>query len=74
MTQSKLSILLMVLLGVPLAARAQLADACADLPYFKLQAVEITKSELVAAGTTVPPPYLGAPSTAHCPRTAALMV
>jgi Tannase and feruloyl esterase len=70
MTQSKLSILLMVLLGVPLAARAQLADACADLPYFKLQAGEITKSELVAAGTTVPPPYPGAPSIgplpAHC--------
>ena len=70
MTQSKLSILLVALLGVPLAARAQSADACGDLTHFKLQAVEITKSELVPAGTTVPPPYPGAPSIgplpAHC--------
>ena len=59
MTQSELSILLVVLPGVPLSARAQSADACADLTHFKLQAVEITKSELFVAGTTVPPTYPG---------------
>jgi feruloyl esterase len=70
MTRSKTSILLVALLGIPLGARAQSAYACADLMHLKLQTVEITKSEFVAAGTTVPPPYPGAPSIgplpAHC--------
>lgn len=67
MTQSKLSILFVALLGVPLAVCAQSADACADLTHFKLQGVEITKSELVPAGITIPPPYPGAPSIGPLP-------
>ena len=52
------------------AAEAQQSDRCAELKSLKLSAVEITKAELVAAGTTIPPPYPGAPSIgplpAHC--------
>src|SRR5690348_1459749 len=71
MKHLKCSLLFVGLLGVPLAARAQSSrDPCADLTGLKLPAVEITKSELVPAGTMVPPPYPGAPSIgplpAHC--------
>lgn len=52
------------------AAQAQPANDCADLARLKLQSVEIIKSELVPAGTTIAPPYPGAPSigplAAHC--------
>jgi len=72
MTQLRipLPLLLLALLSVPIAARAELANACADLTGLRLPGVEITKSELIPAGTMVPPPYPGAPSigplTAHC--------
>jgi feruloyl esterase len=71
MKHLKCSLLFVGLLGIPLAARAQSSgDPCADLTGLKLPAVEITKSELVPAGTMVPPPYPGAPSIgplpAHC--------
>ena len=70
MTQLKLPLILVALLSVPLAARAESANPCADLTGLRLPGVEITKAELVAAGTTVPPPYPGAasigPLPAHC--------
>ena len=44
--------------------------SCAALAGLKIDAVEITKAALIPAGTTVPPPYPGAPSIgplpAHC--------
>ena len=52
------------------AVSAQQPDRCPDLEQLKLSGVEITKAELIAAGTTVPPAYPGAPSIgplpAHC--------
>ena len=53
-----------------MAAHAQSADPCADLATLKFDGTEITKAALVPAGTTVPPPYPGAPAIgplpAHC--------
>ena len=70
MTKYNLSLLLAVVLCVPLAALSQSADPCAALSGLKIGGVEITKAALVPAGTTVPPPYPGAPSIgplpAHC--------
>ena len=69
MTPLKISLLLMPPLR-PLAAKSQSADPCAALAGLKIDGVEITKAALVPAGTTVPPPYPGAPSIgplpAHC--------
>ena len=52
------------------AASAQQPGRCPDLDQVKLSGVEITKAELIPAGTTVPPAYPGAPSIgplpAHC--------
>ena len=51
-------------------AHAQSSEVCVGLAEFKLTGVEITKANLVPAGTNVPPPYPGAPSIgplpAHC--------
>ncbi|HET6170931.1 MAG TPA: tannase/feruloyl esterase family alpha/beta hydrolase, partial [Terracidiphilus sp.] len=71
MTHSKFGFLAAaVLSGASLAGHAQSAASCADLNTLKLDKVEITKAELIAAGTMVPPPYPGAPSIgplpAHC--------
>jgi len=70
MTKFELSHLLAVVLCVPLAAQSQSAGPCAALAGLKIDAVEIAKAALVPAGTTVPPPYPGAPSIgplpAHC--------
>lgn len=53
-----------------IGARAQSSNACAGLTGLKLDGVEITKAEAIAAGTTVPPPFPGAPAIgplpAHC--------
>jgi hypothetical protein len=60
----------MVLGGASLAGHAQSPVLCADLASLKIDAVEITKAELVPAGTMIPAPYPGAPSIgplpAHC--------
>ena len=48
-------------------AEAQQSDRCAELKALKFSRVEITKAELVAAGTTIPPPYRGAPSIGPLP-------
>ena len=46
------------------------SNACADLVQLKLADIEITKAEIIPAGTTLPPPYPGGPSIgplpAHC--------
>lgn len=51
-------------------AQAQHPDSCSALKEVKLAGVEITKTELIAAGKTLPPAYPGAGSTgplpAHC--------
>lgn len=52
------------------AALPQASNSCSSLTGMKLEGVEITKAEAVAAGMVVPPPYPGAPSIgplpAHC--------
>src|SRR3954447_12392540 len=52
------------------AAQAQQRDRCAELNHLKISGVEITKAELIPAGTTLPVPYPGAPVIgslpAHC--------
>jgi hypothetical protein len=56
--------------GASLAGHPQAPTPCTDLTALKLDNVEITKSELVAAGTMIPAPYPGAsaigPLPAHC--------
>lgn len=51
-------------------ARAESTISCADLANLRIDGVEVTKAAIVPAGTTLPPPYRGAPSTgplpAHC--------
>lgn len=63
-------LLLPIVLGAPLAACAQSTDPCADLAALKMEGVEITKTEIVPAGKTIPPPYPGAsaigPLPVHC--------
>ncbi len=65
-----------ILIGVTAAlcaagvAQAESTNSCASLANLQMEGVEITKAALVPAGTTVPPPYPGAPSSgvlpAHC--------
>jgi len=70
MTQWKISLLLAAVLSAHMGAQAQSAASCGDLTLLDIQGVEITKSELVSAGTTIPPAYPGAPAIgplpAHC--------
>ncbi|MGO9337240.1 MAG: tannase/feruloyl esterase family alpha/beta hydrolase [Terracidiphilus sp.] len=70
MKQSKLLLLAMMAWWIVPVARAESANACADVANLKIDGVEITKAAPVPAGTTVPPPYPGAPGTgplpAHC--------
>jgi feruloyl esterase len=51
-------------------AGAQLTISCSDLGHLKVDGVEITKTAMVPAGTTIPPAYPGAqaigPLPAHC--------
>ncbi|HEY1807726.1 MAG TPA: tannase/feruloyl esterase family alpha/beta hydrolase [Acidobacteriaceae bacterium] len=53
---------------VTLAAHSQSTDSCAHLRSLRLDGVEITKTESVAAGARVPVPYVGTigPLPAHC--------
>jgi feruloyl esterase len=70
MTNCKLSLLLAAVLCAPLAAQSQSVDPCTALAGLKIDGVEITRTALVPAGTTIPPPYPGAqgigPLPAHC--------
>src|SRR5436305_7714979 len=69
MNRSMLTLLVLVA-GAAVVAPCQSPGSCADLAGLKLDGVEITKAELVAAGVTIPPPYPGAsavgPLPAHC--------
>lgn len=67
MKLSKLVSLIAVASCAVLTAQAQSSNACTDLTSLKLEGVEITKAELVPAGTTIPPPYPGAPSIGPLP-------
>ncbi len=70
MSYPKTSLIAAVVCLASLAASAQQPDRCPDLDQVKLSGVEITKAELIPAGTIVPPAYPGAPSIgplpAHC--------
>jgi feruloyl esterase len=70
MNQSKFLILLAAAAGSAMVATAQSSNSCSSLMGIKLEGVEIAKAEAVAAGTTVPPQYPGAPGIgplpAHC--------
>ena len=70
MKKANLLLLAMITTCVAPVAQAQSARSCADIANLMIDSVEITKAVPVAPGTTVPPPYPGAPSTgplpAHC--------
>lgn len=70
MTHCKVSLLLAAVLCAPFAALSESTDPCAALACLKIDGVEITKAALAPAGTTIPPPYPGAPGLgpfpAHC--------
>ena len=67
--QRILTIMLALFCMLP-AASAQAPSSCAGLASIKLDRVEITKVEMVSAGTKLPAPYPGAPAIgplpAHC--------
>lgn len=70
MKESRFLILLAAAACSAVIALGQSPSTCSSLTGVKLEGVEITKAELEPAGTTVPPPYPGAPSIgplpAHC--------
>ena len=70
MFYSKLLLLGTALYCTVAAAEAPQASRCAGLTHLELRGVEITQALFVPAGTTVSPPYPGAPSIgplpAHC--------
>ena len=63
-------LLLLLAAGCVSAIHARAETPCADLSRLKMDGVEITKIAGVAAGTTLPSPYPGAPAMgplpAHC--------
>ena len=67
MTITKLLLLFTAVLGGSLTAQSQSTDPCAALTGLKINGVEITKAAVVPAGTTIPPPYPGAPSIGPLP-------
>ncbi len=54
--------------GAPAAAPPQRAQSCTDIKSLRMEGVEITRAEPVAAGARIPVPYEGAigPLPAHC--------
>ncbi len=70
MTQWKPAFFLAVVLGVSLPVSAQPADPCSNLTTLRIDGVEITKAAPIAAGTTIPGYWPGAPAIgplpAHC--------
>jgi len=68
--QLKPAFLLVALLGVSLPVCAQSADPCSGLTALRIDGVEITKATPVAAGTSIPGAWPGAPPIgplpAHC--------
>ncbi len=70
MIRFKLPLLLMAAIYASGAAGAQAANSCADLGNLKIEGVEIAKTAMVPAGTTLPAAFPGAPAMgplpAHC--------
>jgi feruloyl esterase len=70
MIRFRLPLLLMAAICAAGVAGAQAANSCADLGNLKIEGVEITKTAMVPAGTTLPPVFPGAPASgplpAHC--------
>ncbi len=70
MKYQKLAILPAAFFCAFAAARGQQLHGCSELTRLQLSGVEITKTELIAAGKTIPPAYPGSPSIgplpAHC--------
>jgi feruloyl esterase len=70
MKKSCMLLLAIVTMCIGVVARAESTGSCTELANLKIDGVEITKASFAPAGTTVPPPYPGAPSTgplpAHC--------
>src|SRR4051812_47980990 len=67
MNPSRCLILLAAIACGALVASGQSPNSCSSLAGLKLEGVEITKAELIVAGTMVPPPYPGAPSIGPLP-------
>lgn len=70
MSHSRTLLLAVAFFCIATTTEAQTPDSCANLTSLKITHVEITKAEMVPAGTTIPPPYPGAssigPLPAHC--------
>ncbi len=66
-TRFRALLLVSALCCTSFAANAQTSDPCAALAKIKLAGVEITKANLVPAGTSVPPPFPGAPAIGPLP-------
>ena len=68
--QSKILLLVASIACTAVAVEAQSPNPCADLANVRIAGVEITKTEAVPAGITIPPAFPGLPSigplTAHC--------
>ena len=67
MTRTRFVILFVIASCSAFDALGQSSTSCSSLAAVKLEGIEITKAELVAAGTIVPPPYPGAPSIGPLP-------
>jgi feruloyl esterase len=70
MIRFRLPLLLMAAICTSGVAGAQAANSCADLSNLKIAGVEITKTAMIPAGTTLPAAFPGAPAIgplpAHC--------
>lgn len=70
MKQSSFLVLIAAVSCGAVVALGQTTNSCSSLSGLKIEGVEINKAEAIAAGTTVAPPYPGAPSIgplpAHC--------
>ena len=70
MIRFRLPLLLLAAICATGVAGAQAANSCADLGNLKIEGVEITKTAVIPAGTTLPAAFPGAPATgplpAHC--------
>jgi hypothetical protein len=70
MKYEKLAILTPAFFCAVAIAQGQQLNGCAELRGLQISGVEITKTELIASGKTIPAAYPGAPSIgplpAHC--------
>jgi len=70
MVRCKSLVLFIAIACISGAAPARAENSCVDLAHLKMAGVEITKSAMISAGTTIPPAFPGAqaigPLPAHC--------